>query len=251
MNEGPYRGYMSQAILRFYAELVDFVGDSRRETTRTFDVPGSVKDLIESSGVPHTEVDLVLVNGESVDLSHRIQHGDRVSVYPVFEAFDVGDVTRVRSRPLRVTRFVLDVHLGRLARYLRLLGFDTDYATERDDPDLVEISVDEKRILLTRDVELLKHSDVTHGAYVRSTDPSQQLVEIVRRFQLRDSIRPFSRCMACNGVLREGVTDPERVPPDVRRQHDRFSSCPNCERVFWRGGHATKLDELVEVAREA
>lgn len=242
---------MGQATLRFYAELVDFVGDPRRETTRTFDVPGSVKDLIESCGVPHTEVDLVLVNGESVGLSHRIQDGDRVSVYPVFEAFDVGDVTRVRSRPLRATRFVLDVHLGRLARYLRLLGFDTDYATDRDDPELVEISVDQKRILLTRDVELLKHSHVTHGAFVRSTDPSEQLVEIVRRFQLRGSIRPFSRCMACNGVLREGVVDPERVPPDVHRRHDRFLSCPSCERVYWRGGHATRLDELVEAAREA
>lgn len=241
---------MGQATLRFYAELVDFVGDSRRETTRTFDVPGSVKDLIESCGVPHTEVDLVLVNGESVDLSHRIQDGDRVSVYPVFEAFDVGEVTRVRSRPLRVTRFVLDVHLGRLARYLRLLGFDTDYATDRDDPELVEISVNQKRILLTRDVELLKHSDVTHGAFVHSTDPSEQLVEVVRRFQLRGSIRPFSRCMACNGALAEGVADPERVPADVRRRHDRFLSCTSCGRVYWRGGHATRLDELVEAARE-
>ncbi len=116
-----------RAVLRFYAELRDFLAPERRSgtVTHTFDVPGSVKDVIEASGVPHTEVDLILANGESVDFSYQMAEGDRISVYPVFESFDISSVARVRPEPLRQVRFVLDGHLGRLARYLRLLGFDS------------------------------------------------------------------------------------------------------------------------------
>jgi uncharacterized protein with PIN domain len=240
-----------EAELRFYAELRDFLADPGGRLVRRFDGSPSVKDLIESSGVPHTEVDLVLVNGEPVDFAARVRDGDRVSVYPVFESFDVTGVTRVRDRPLRTTRFVLDVHLGRLARYLRLLGFDTDYAPERDDRDLVRKSRDEGRILLTRDVELLKHGALTHGYFVRSTEPRSQLLEVVRRLHLSRSIAAFSRCMACNGLL--GPVEKSRVeaelPHGVRRRHDRFWQCGDCRRVYWRGSHHGRLEDLVEAAR--
>lgn len=228
---------MRQATLRFYAELVDFVDDPGGLVTRRFHVAGSVKDLIESCGVPHTEVDLVLVNGEPVTLSHRVADGDRVSVYPVFEAFDISAVTRVRSAALRDPRFVLDVHLGRLARYLRLVGFDVDYATDRVDRELIEISVTQQRILLTRDVELLKDGRVTHGAFVHATDPTEQLQEIVGRFHLSTSLRPFTRCLVCNGELERGADD--------------RSSCRSCDRLYWRGSHFPRLEELVTLAREA
>lgn len=241
------------AQLRFYAELCDFLGDGEGRVVRRFDVSPSVKDLIESSGVPHTEVDLVLVNGEAVDFAYRIHDGDRVSVYPVFESFDIEDVTRVRSSSLRITRFVVDVHLGRLARYLRLLGFDTDYDPHRDDPELVRLSLDEHRILLTRDVELLKHGDLSHGYFVRSTGPREQLLEVVRRLHLAGAVEPFSRCMACNGLLRS-VDKPhvaERLPEGVRRAQDRFWQCDGCGRVYWRGSHVRHLEDLVEAARRA
>lgn len=240
-----------EAEFRFYAELRDFLDEPDGRLVRRFDLSPSVKDLIESSGVPHTQVDLVLVNGQPVDFGHRVRDGDRVSVYPVFETFDIEEVTRVRASPLRETRFVLDVHLGRLARYLRLLGFDTDYAVDRPDRELVATSRREDRILLTRDVELLKHGDLTHGYFVRSTDPREQVLEVVERMHLAGSIAPFTRCMTCNGLLRqvEKSQVANRLPEGVRREQDRFWRCRECGKVYWRGSHMGHLEDLVDSAR--
>ena len=162
---------MPQATLRFYAELNDFLPpeDRDRSVERPFKVRPSIKDLIEAAGVPHTEVDLLLVNGESVDFAYPVRDGDRISVYPVFESFDIGAVTKVRPGPLRELRFVLDVHLGRLAAYLRLAGFDTVYQNDLDDPELAGIAAG-GRVLLTRDRGLLKRRAVTRG-YCGSVPP--------------------------------------------------------------------------------
>lgn len=160
--------------------------------------------------MPHIEVDLVLVDGESVDFTRRLTGGERVAVYPVFERLDITPVTRLRARPLRWTRFVLDVHLGKLARYLRLLGFDTLYRTDYDDATIIRLSLDEQRIILTRDRGVLKHTAVTHGYWVRSTVPRQQLSEIMRVFDLVGDTRPFTRCMLCNGELQRVAKDGSR-----------------------------------------
>lgn len=238
------------ADLRFYAELRDFLDDPDGRIRRSFDLKPSVKDLIESCGVPHTEVDLVLVNGEPVDFSCGVRDGDYISVYPVFEAFDIGSVTRVRSQPLRVPRFVLDVHLGTLARYLRLLGLDADYDPGRQDPELIRISVDEGRILLTRDVELLKHGRLTHGSFVRATDPKEQLREVVDRFHLTAELAPYTRCMSCNGelepVAKADIED--RLPPVTRRHHERFWQCRTCTKVYWQGSHHNGLNDIINQA---
>lgn len=242
---------MGRASLRFYAELCDLVGELSGRVEREFLGSPGVKDLIEACGVPHTEIDLVLVNGESVDFSHRITDGDRISVYPVFEAFDVSGVTEVRASPLRATRFVLDVHLGKLARYLRLLGFDVAYSPEADDADLVEDSLDENRILLTRDRELLKHGRLTHGSLIRATDPAEQMVEVVRRFHLEGAIAPFTRCPNCNRRL-EPVDKSEirdRIEERTRRTYDRFWRCRECGQIYWRGAHFGDLERLVGQAR--
>ncbi len=244
-----------RAELRFYAELKDFLGASNRSglVVHTFDVPGSVKDAIESRGVPHTEVDVILANGEPVDFTYHVRDGDRIAVYPVFEAFDVSDVVRVRPRPLRDVRFVVDGHLGKLARHLRLIGFDTKWAGSWSDRDLVEISSSENRILLTRDVGLLKHRAVTHGCYVRATNPRDQLIEIVRRLHLTDRMAPFTRCLECNGLLESA--DPadvaSMVPPASRAHYDEYRTCATCERVYWKGSHYRRLNEIVEEARRA
>lgn len=175
---------VGEVHLRFYAELREYLEVRGGDVVRRFDGSPSVEDVIQACGVPHTEIDLVLVNGEPVDFSHQIEPGDRVSVYPVFETFDIGPVTRVRAQPLRSPRFVLDAHLGRLAGYLRRLGFDADHSPDRAAPQLVRISIDERRILLSRDQDLLKHRELTHAYFVRSTDPRHQLKEVVRHFQL-------------------------------------------------------------------
>ncbi len=239
-----------QATFRFYAELNDFLPPQKRYIAfaHPFEGRPSVKDLIETLGVPHTEVDLILANGESVDFSYTVQDGDRISVYPVFEAFDITPILRVRPKPLRVVRFVLDTHLGRLAAYLRLLGFDTLYRNDYRDEELAHISRHERRILLTRDRGLLKRSMVTHGYCVRETDPRRQVVEVVRHFDLLRLIEPFRRCLRCNSLLERIAKEEiaERLPPRVRQHCEEFFLCRTCERVYWKGSHFERLSALVQ-----
>jgi uncharacterized protein with PIN domain len=241
-----------RAWFRFYAELNDFLPPEWRQVAflHTFDQRASVKDVIESLGVPHTEVDLILVNGQSVDFSCLVQDGDRVSVYPVFEALDISPVALVRPQPLREVRFVLDAHLGRLAAYLRLAGFDTVCQPDPGDAELARISLSEQRILLTRDHGLLKRKVVTHGYFVRATRPADQLVEVLGRFDLVRSVTPFSRCLRCNGEIERARPDLvwSRLPPRIRATHREFWRCRSCGRAYWKGSHYARLARLVEEA---
>lgn len=241
---------MSTAFVRFYAELNDFLaeGDRFRTIERRFDVPPSVKDLIEGIGVPHTEVDLVVVKGHSVEFSHRVANGDRIAVYPVFESVDVSADVRVRPAPLRVTRFAVDANLGKLARRLRLLGFDACYDAGMDDAMLVEKSEREGRVVLTRDVGLLKRRDVTRGYFVRSEAADEQAIEVVRRFDLAGSMRPLERCIECNGSLRPVAKEEvaHLLEEDTRGAFDEFRRCENCRRIYWRGSHYERMMAFVE-----
>ncbi len=254
-SKRAHRRGSKHVVFRFYAELKDFLAAHHRSgrVGRTFDVAGSVKDMIEACGVPHTEVDLILANGESVDFSYRVGDGDRISVYPVFEAFDISSIVRVRPQALRQVRFVLDGHLGRVARYLRLVGFDSLYSNAWSDHELVSISTDQHRILLTRDVGLLKHGVVTHGYFVRATDPRQQLTEIVHRFHLADCVAPFTRCMQCNGLLQRVEKEEivHRLPPRTRDHFDEYRICATCQRIYWQGSHYPGLNEIIDQARRA
>lgn len=240
---------MKRAHFRFYAELNDFLPPARRGVAfpHEFHVGPSVKDVIESLGVPHTEIDLILADGESVDFAWILRDGARVSVYPVFESIDIAPVLRVRPAPLREVRFVLDVHLGRLARYLRMLGFDARWRNDAPDEELARCSAAEHRILLTRDSGLLKRRIVSHGYRVREADPRRQLAEVVRRLDLTRAIAPFRRCLCCNALLeavrKEDVAD--ALPPRVRERHGAFRRCPSCGRVYWAGSHHRKMERLI------
>jgi uncharacterized protein with PIN domain len=240
----------SRAEFRFYEELNDFLAPALRKRAFVYGFNGtpSVKDAIEAIGVPHTEVDLVLVDGESVDFTRKLAGGERVAVYPVFERLDISPVTRLRARPLRQTRFVLDVHLGKLARYLRLLGFDTRYRNDYDDAAIIGLARAESRIILTRDRGLLKHGAVTHGYWVRATAPRQQLAEIVRMFDLGGSARPFTRCIRCNGELQPVPKSAvaERLPPRVRAHFEVFVQCRECAAVYWPGSHYDRMRKIVD-----
>ncbi|MFB3826173.1 MAG: Mut7-C RNAse domain-containing protein [Bryobacteraceae bacterium] len=236
---------MPQAVFRFYAELNAFLPPERRARPfeHAFLDAAPVKDMIESFGVPHTEVDLILANGESVDFAYVVRDGDRISVYPMFETLDITPELKVRPVPLRNPRFVLDTHLGTLARYLRMMGFDALYSTEAGDAELARLSRDERRILLTRDVGLLKRAMVTHGYFVRETAPRRQLAEVVSRCNLERVARPFTRCMVCNGVLEPAALEQVagRVPPRALELYDEFLACPGCGRVYWKGGHYRRM----------
>lgn len=241
---------MKRAEVRFYSELNEFVAAWRRGRTTSYDfeVSGSVKDLIEALGVPHTEVDLVLANGESVDFSYRVKDGDRISVYPPFEAMDISPLLRLRPQPLRDLRFVADGHLGRLAAYLRMAGFDTVYRNDYQDEELASISASEKRILLTRDRGLLKRTVVTRGYCVRATNSREQFAEVLQRFDLAGLVTPFRRCVHCNELLqptrKELIT--RRLQPETKLHYEEFSTCPACHRVYWKGSHYRRMLQLID-----
>jgi uncharacterized protein with PIN domain len=246
---------VKQARFRFYAELNDFLPLHRQhqDFMHSFQGRPAVKDVIESLGVPHTEVDLILVDGSSVGFDHILRGGERVSVYPVFESIDISPVLRVRPEPLREVCFVLDIHLGRLAGYLRLVGFDARYRNDYEDLELAQVSCAEGRILLTKDRGLLKRTQVTHGYYVRSSHPREQLLEVLRRFDLFASIEAFSRCLRCNDrikpVRKEEVL--ELLPQQTRKHFDDFYQCVGCGRVYWKGSHYDRMLRFVTGILEA
>ena len=242
---------MGRATLRCYATLNDFLPPDRRgaDVERHFSGSPGVKDLIEAAGVPHVEVGLVLVNGRPVDFSHRVVDGDRVSAYPPFTRIDMRDVTTVAAPLPDPILFRLDGHLGRLARRLRLLGFDTLYDPDATDEELAGMSSHD-RVLLSRDLGLLKRSEVKLGYFLRSTRPANQTAEVVERFDLSRVARPFTRCTACNGGLRRAGCDEVagRIPEAVAAHHRDFTVCPDCRRVYWPGSHYANLKRAVEAA---
>jgi len=249
----------STATIRFYAELNDFLPPEKqkRNIEVSFLVSPSIKDAIEALGIPHVEIDLILVDGRSVEFEHRLSAGEHVSVYPVFESLDVSSLTLLRNRPLRRPAFVADVHLRKLARLLRLLGLDVLYSNSYIDPELVRISKDEGRILLTRDRALLKHGDLTHGYWVRAIHPKAQAIEILRRFDLSCQVSPYTRCPLCNGLLEriDKADALDRIPTKTARWLEDYFECSACKKLYWRGTHVEKIrdtiDEILNGAKEA
>lgn len=235
--------------IRFYEELNDFLHFSRRKIAFNFILTGkrTIKDIIESLGVPHTEVDLILANQKPVQFGYHPEKDDFISVYPVFEAIDISNINLLRPKPLRETKFVLDVHLGTLAKYLRLFGFDTVYRNDLQDEEIINLSLTGQRIILTRDLFILKNGKVTHGYFVRETNPKKQLTEIVRRFDLQDQFNPFTRCLECNGIILK-VPKPEienELRENTRKAFQEFCQCEVCKKIYWKGSHYEKMMRMV------
>jgi uncharacterized protein with PIN domain len=241
---------MVTATFRFYEELNDFLAPElrKRDVKQACARRATVKQAIEALGVPHTEVEVILVNGESVDFSRLVRAGDRIAVYPTFEALDVTPLLRVRETVLREIRFIADAHLGLLAKYLRILGFDTRYARDLDDAGIAALAAAEQRIVLTRDRDLLMHRRITHGCYIRDERPKRQLEYVIDRVDLLGAIRPFTRCLACNAPLERADADTvaARVPTGPRALYDRFYHCRDCDRVLWPGSHYRHMQRFVD-----
>ncbi|RJF96621.1 twitching motility protein PilT [Noviherbaspirillum cavernae] len=240
---------MVTATFRFYEELNDFLAPERRK--HEFDCrcarAATTKHMIEALGVPHTEVEFILVNGESAGFDRLLQQGDRVAVYPMCETLDITPLLRVREYPLRVTRFIADVHLGGLARLLRMAGFDTLYETYFRDEEISAISARDNRIVLTRDRELLMRREITHGCYVRELKSSRQLREIFERLDLVGSMRPFTLCLHCNTPLQSIGKERAKhvVPSGVLSRYEKFSTCEVCHGIFWEGTHWERMQALL------
>jgi uncharacterized protein len=241
---------MDTAYFRFDEALTFFLPRAKKHTTieHPFDWRGSVKDMIESLGVPHPEIELLVANGVSVDFDYIVQSDDHIDVYSDADAVNVSPKMPLRL-PLNIPpAFILDQHLGRLAAYLRMMGFDTLYRNDYHDEELAQVSHDEGRVLLTRDVGLLKRSMVIYGYYVRATHREKQLAEISRRYGLVHWVTPFKRCMKCNGlvetVAKESVL--AELPEDTAQYYDVFHRCNTCQRVYWKGAHHQRMEALLE-----
>jgi uncharacterized protein len=234
--------------LSFHGDLPFFVRPRRgaHEVVRQLREKTSVKDAIEACGVPHPEIDLVVVNGSPVDFSHLLHQGARIEVYPVSAPDELFPASRLQRRHLQ--RFVADGHLGQLTRDLRLLGIDVACNARATDADLAALATTEERALLTRDRRLLMHATVRDGYYPRSQIPAEQTRGVMNRFSLRTTIAPFTRCLRCNGVLASiSKTEiVEHLEPLTKIYYEVFRRCHQCGQLYWGGSHFEKLQKRIE-----
>ena len=235
--------------IQFFAQLQDFITVDKRHQAFDFAFikPRSIKDLIESIGIPHTEIDIILVNRKSVDFSYLVTGGEQIEVYPHASRLDLPLLLHNQPQIPSPPRFVLDVHLGRLSGYLRMLGFDTLYRNDYDDPTLADISASEQRILVTSDRRLLMRKQVALGYLMRSRKPRQQIKELINRYQLNAKPSQVVRCRDCNGIIR--AVDKQQIAsqllPLTRRYYRKFYQCEDCKKIFWKGSHYQHMQALI------
>lgn len=240
---------MPKATFRFYEELNDFLPTHKRKTDfeATFKGKRSIKDMIEALGVPHTEIDLILVNGNSVDFNYILQDEDRVSVYPVFESLNITTVARLRKIPLRRNKFIADINLGDIVKYMRVLGFDLYYDPLLSTREIIELSKRENRIILTKSRKLLKFKEVSHGIFIRPDTTTEQIRRIIDCLDIKGNIKPFSRCLGCNTLLnivaKEKILD--KIPPKTKEFCDEYVQCPSCNKIYWKGTHFIHMKKVV------
>lgn len=243
---------MATATIHFFGNLNDFLPPDQKGRALVFPLiePTAVKHPIEALGVPHPEVDAILVNREPVDFAYRLADADQVDVFSAGDVPPLSNPVLLRPPLQPPLQFVLDTHLGLLASYLRLLGFDAVYRNDFDDPELAELAAGERRVLLTRDRGLLKRKIVIYGYCVRESDPRRQIVSVVRRYGLSALARPWQRCLRCNGLLEPvaKATILDRLEPKTRLYYDDFQRCRACDRIFWQGSHFARLQEILKSA---
>lgn len=237
---------VNHATFRFYEELNDFLPLDKKKVVFMYAFGGtpSIKDAIEAIGVPHVEVNLIKVNGKPVDFNYRLKNNDVVSVYPVL---------KIQEKGTKEIKFILDVHLGKLAKYLRMCGFDTTYQNDYNDKKIIEISLEENRIILTRDIGLLKVKSVSNGYFIREQDSKAQLTEVLKYFDLYQAINPFNRCIKCNGKLESIEKEKiiQQLEPLTQKYFDTFFRCTHCQSIFWEGSHFDSMSNFINTIKNS
>ena len=232
-----------KAFLAASGILQDFLNSPRpnQEMKINFELSPSVKDLFEARGIPHTAVYKIEVNGVVKSFDYNVKESDRIKLFPYKTTEHIDDIF------VRPSSFIADVHLGKLAKTLRLLGLDCIFNKDWDDERIIASSNNEQRMILTRDRELLKNGRTRYGYWIRSTNPDEQINELFERFDLLDKIDPFTRCMKCNGLLEQVPLEQieEKVPPKVKQWHSEFWQCKECRQVYWQGSHFKDLQQKV------
>lgn len=241
------------ALFHFYGELRDFFPDPATEFPLHYGFDGnhSVKDAIEAIGVPHTEVDTIVVNETSVGFGYHMKDGDEVSVYPVSVGLSVSSKVSLRGEPS--PRFIVDVNLGKLARLLRMLGFDAEYRNDYTDHEVAGLAEKDGRIVLSRDRRLLRFKAIVHGYWLRSDNPRMQIREVLNRFGLYTQIKPFNRCLECNGVIVS--VEKEKILKKLESKtilyFDDFFVCADCGNIYWKGSHYDQMNETLENLKDS
>lgn len=248
------RGRVNQATFRFFGELNTLLPQKKKHAPSSYFFIGhpGIKDGIEAHGVPHPLVFLILVNNQRVDFSYRLRDGDSVSIYPPFRTLPVPDEMGVIPSYSGEFRFILDDHLGRLARYLRQLGFDTRYSSRAHDKEILRFAREENRIILTKDHLLLRHKEVRYGYLIQENDPREQLEEVLGHYNLYSCIHPLGRCLLCNEILKRVCKEEilPRLKPLTKKYYQEFLWCSCCEKVYWKGSHYQGMMALVEELRK-
>lgn len=237
---------VNQATFRFYEELNDFLPLDKKKVAFLYSFGGtpSIKDVIEAIGVPHVEVNLIQVNGQTVDFNYRLKNNDVISVYSVL---------KIQEKGAKEIKFILDVHLGKLAKYLRMCGFDTVYQNDYNDKKIIEISLEENRIILTRDIGLLKVKSVSNGYFIRDQNSKAQLTEVLKHFDLYQAINPFSRCIKCNGKLERIEKEKiiQQLEPLTQKYFNTFFRCTHCQSIFWEGSHFDRMSSFINTIKNS
>jgi uncharacterized protein len=235
---------------RFYGQLNRFLPKDKRYTTFSYTVKGTpgIKDTLQAIGVPHTEIDCIVVNGESVNFAFQLKGAGNIGVYPDAKRVPLTKIKKLKPRPPVNPGFILDAHLGKLCRHLRLLGFDTLYKKDYADKEIIQIVLREKRVLLTRDIGLLKSNAIQYGAFVREIDSYKQIKEIIKKYDLAGRIQPFRRCLECNGNIRRVAKSKiiDKLPPKTKRYYSEFYLCRCCGKIYWQGSHYEKLTKFLK-----
>lgn len=243
---------MTHLSLVFDTALYDFLCPENRTPERKLLLhrKASIKDIIESQGVPHTEIGRMVANGQTVDFSFIPRQEQKIEISAIRPPFDVFHPSLLRPHPLSEWRFIVDVNVARLATLLRMLGFDTAYSRHFSDRSIARLAALEKRIVLSRDIELFKRKQITFGRWIRNTHPDAQLVEVLHFFGIKEPFSPFSRCLKCNRPL-EPVPKKvigHRLEPKTRRYFHHFKICRQCDQIFWQGSHFDEMCRRLEKA---
>lgn len=239
----------NQVKLRFYEELNDYLPQEFHKgwIESSAKTGTSVGEMISSFGIPLNEIDLILVNQQSESFDYILRQGDRISVFPVFETFDISEVSNLRDKPLRELAFIGDVHLGRLCKYLRMLGFDTCYSNDYTPSQIIGISNLEKRIILSKNIRLIRHKLVTRAYWVRSSNSKEQLKDLIYGLNIIKLANPLTRCLNCNNKLqmvkKEDIID--RLEERTAKYYTEFFRCMVCDQIYWKGSHYESMLEFI------
>jgi len=240
---------MGIAIVRFYEELNDYLPKiyHKKEINYTFNSGSDIKEMINFFNIPPEKIDFIIVNGNSQGYDYVLKDLDFVSIYPAFESFDISEVQPLHKKPLRNLIFICDSHLGKLCKYMRMLGFDTLYFNNISKSKIIDISIKEKRIIVTRNYKLIKDCNVSHIVLIKSDNAKEQILEIISKLDLSESIEPFTRCLKCNEII-ESIEKQDiynLLPEKTKKYFDHFYICKNCNKIYWEGSHYENMLKFI------